>query len=208
MTVTTLLAASAAACLLGGARACTNMLVSAGATTDGSTHIAYNADSGGLYGSLGHYPAADHAFGSVRDIWDWDGSFYLGSIPEVPHTFNVVGNTNEHGLTIGETTFGGRGELNAAHSGGLMDYGSLIWVTLQRAKTAREAISTIDSLLSTYGYASDGESFSIGDPKEAWCARPQPTPNLPHQLPLESSTYPCRKGANIRAPAPCASRHM
>ena len=89
------------------AAACTNMLVSAGATTDGSTHIAYNADDGGLYGSLGHYPAADHPPGSVREIWDWDGSFYIGSIPEVPHTYNVVGNTNEWGLTIGETTWGG-----------------------------------------------------------------------------------------------------
>ena len=160
--------AAALFALLRDADSCTNMLVSAGASTDGSTHIAYNADSGGLYGSLGHYPAADHAPGSVRDIWDWDGSFYLGSIPEASHTYNVIGNTNEHGLTIGETTFGGRSELNAANSGGIMDYGSLIWVTLQRATSARDAIKTIDSLLQTHGYASDGESFSIGDPHEAW----------------------------------------
>jgi dipeptidase len=154
--------------VLSSALACTNMLVSSGASVDGSTHIAYNADSGGLYGSLGHYPAADHEPGSVREIWDWDGSFYLGTIPEIAHTWNVVGNTNEWGLTIGETTFGGRSELNAAKSGGIMDYGSLIWVTLQRSKNAREAITTIDALLQKHGYASDGESFSVGDPKEVW----------------------------------------
>ena len=95
-------------------------------------------------GSLGHYPAADHPPGSVRDIWDWDGSFYIGSIPEVPHTYNVVGNTNEFGLTIGETTWGGTS--NGKQEGAIMDYGSLIWVTLQRAKTAREAITGTSTL--------------------------------------------------------------
>ena len=97
---------------------------------------------------------------------DWDGSFFIGTIPEVSHTFNVVGNTNEHGLTIGETTWGGR--PGGKQASAIMDYGSLIWVTLQRAKTAREAISTIAALLQAHGYSSGGESFSIGDPKEAW----------------------------------------
>jgi dipeptidase len=121
---------------------------------------------GPVQGSLGHYPAADHPPGSVREIWDWDGSFYIGSIPEVPHTYNVVGNTNEWGLTIGETTWGGTS--GGKQKGAIMDYGSLIWVTLQRAKTAREAITVIDELTNKYGYSSSGESFSIGDPKEAW----------------------------------------
>lgn len=127
-------------------------------------------------GSLGHYPAADHPPGSVRDIWDWDGSFYIGSIPEVPHTYNVVGNTNEFGLTIGETTWGGTS--NGKQEGAIMDYGSLIWVTLQRAKTAREAITVIDDLTSTYGYSSSGESFSIGDPTEVWLMEIYPKGSL------------------------------
>ena len=90
-------------------------------------------------GSLGHYPAADHPPGTLREIWDWDGSFYLGSIPEAAHTYNVVGNANEHGLIIGETTFGGHESLGGAGTGAIMDYGSLIWVTLQRARTARDS---------------------------------------------------------------------
>lgn len=154
--------------LAGGARACTNILVSKGASADGSTHLSYNADSGQLYGTLGHYPAADHAPGAMRDIWDWDGSFYLGAIPEVNHTYNVVGNANEHGLIIGETTFGGLPSLDGAGTGAIMDYGSLIWVALQRAKTAREAIRVMDALCQEYGYASDGESFSLADGDEVW----------------------------------------
>lgn len=146
---------------------CTNILVSKGASLDGSTMISYNADSGSLYGSLGHYPAADHPAGTMREIWDWDGSFYIGSIPEASHTYNVVGNANEHGLIIGETTFGGLPHLDSKGSG-IMDYGSLIWVTLQRATTAREAISLMDELCQKYGYASDGESFSIADGDEVW----------------------------------------
>jgi len=149
-------------------RCCTNILVSKGASEDGSTMISYNADSGSLFGSLGHYPAADHPAGTMREIWDWDGSFYLGSIPEVRHTYNVVGNANDQGLIIGETTFGGLPQLNGAKTGAIMDYGSLIWVTLQRAKTAREAIATMDELCQKYGYASDGESFSIADWNEVW----------------------------------------
>ena len=152
----------------GTARGCTNILVSRGASADNSTQLSYNADSGSLYGSLGHYPAADHPPGALREIWDWDGSFYLGSIPEVSHTYNVVGNANEHGLIIGETTFGGLEALGGAGTGAIMDYGSLIWVTLQRAKTARAAIAIMDSLCQTYGYASEGESFSIADGEEVW----------------------------------------
>ena len=109
-----------AASIVGTALGCTNILVSKGASADGSTQIAYNADSGPLYGSLGHYPAADHEAGATRDIWDWDGSFYLGAIPEVNHTFNVVGNVNEHGLIIGETTFGGLPSLDGAGTGAIM----------------------------------------------------------------------------------------
>ena len=100
---------------------CTNILVSKSASADGSTQIAYNADSGSLYGSLGHYPSADHAPGTMREIWDWDGSFYLGTIPEVNHTYNVVGNINEHGVIIGETTFGGLSQLDGAKTGAIMD---------------------------------------------------------------------------------------
>eukprot|EP00746_Dinoflagellata_sp_MGD_P089058 gnl/MRDRNA2_/MRDRNA2_35178_c0_seq1.p1 gnl/MRDRNA2_/MRDRNA2_35178_c0~~gnl/MRDRNA2_/MRDRNA2_35178_c0_seq1.p1 ORF type:complete len:614 (-),score=114.84 gnl/MRDRNA2_/MRDRNA2_35178_c0_seq1:163-2004(-) len=158
----------AAALLAYPGNGCTNILVSKGASLDGSTMISYNADSGSLYGSLGHYPAADHPLGTTREIWDWDGSFYLGSIPEVSHTYNVVGNANEHGLIIGETTFGGLPQLDGHGTGAIMDYGSLIWVTLQRATTAREAIMVMDSLCQKYGYASDGESFSIADGDEVW----------------------------------------
>lgn len=129
--------------------------------------IAYNADSGNLFGSLGHYPAANHSPGTMRDIFDWDSGVYLGKIPEAEQTYNVVGNMNEYGLSIGETTFGGLG--NFSHQpGAIMDYGSLIWVTLQRSKNAREAIKTASTLMADYGYASDGESFSIADPDEVW----------------------------------------
>lgn len=148
-------------------QACSNIIVSLGASADKSTMVAYNADSGSLFGSLYHYPAADHAPGSVREVYDWDSGKYLGSIPEVPHTYNVVGNMNEFGLTIGETTFGGIASLQE-QKGAKIDYGSLIWITLQRSKTAREAIQTISDLMATYGYASEGESFSIADGKEAW----------------------------------------
>lgn len=148
-------------------QACSNIIVSLGASADKSTMVAYNADSGSLFGSLYHYPAADHAPGSVREVYDWDSGKYLGSIPEVPHTYNVVGNMNEFGLTIGETTFGGIASLQEQKDAKI-DYGSLIWITLQRSKTAREAIQTISDLMATYGYASEGESFSIADGKEAW----------------------------------------
>jgi hypothetical protein len=130
--------------------------------------LAYNADDVNLYGSLGHYPAADHADGTLREIWDWDDGIFLGEIPEAPHTFNVVGNINEHGLAIAETTFGGLKQLDGHGTGAVMDYGSLVWVTLQRARTAREAISVMDELVQAHGYASDGESFSIADEDEVW----------------------------------------
>lgn len=154
--------------LVGSAYGCTNLLLSRGSTADGSTVLTYNADDVNLYGSLGHYPAADHAPGSRRHTWDWDAGTYLGSIPEVPHTFNVVGNANEYGLVIAETTFGGLKDLDGHGRGGLIDYGSLIWITLQRARTAREAIATMDALVQAHGYASDGESFSIADGEEVW----------------------------------------
>lgn len=148
--------------------ACTNILVSRGASVDDNTMVTYNADDVNLYGSLGHFPAADHAPDAQREIWDWDDAVYLGSIPEAPRTYNVVGNVNEHGLIIAETTFGGLQELDGHGTGAIMDYASLIWVTLQRARTAREAIALMDKLVQQYGYASDGESFSVADGDEVW----------------------------------------
>jgi dipeptidase len=149
------------------AQGCTNFLATRGATNDASTIVAYNADSGALYGSLYSYPAEKHPAGTMRQIFDWDTGTYLGEIPEAEETYNVIGNMNQFGLVIGETTYGGIESLQA-QPGAIMDYGSLIWVTLQRAKTAREAIYTLDYLMQTYGYASEGESFSIADGKETW----------------------------------------
>ena len=146
--------------------ACTNFIVAKGASVDGSTMVTYAADSYWLYGSLYHYPAATYPEGAMLDIYEWDTGNFLGKIKQVSQTYNVVGNMNEHQLTIGETTWGGREEL--IDTTGIMDYGSLIYVTLQRAKTAREAIVTIVNLVNEYGYASSGESFSIVDPNEAW----------------------------------------
>ena len=155
-------------CLLGmtKASACTNFLVTKGASVDGSTMISYAADSHVLYGELYHYPAADYPEGAMRDLYDWDSGRYLGQIPEVRHTYNVVGNMNEYQLAIGETTYGG---LECLWEGeGLMDYGTLIYISLQRCKTAREAIRNIAELTAKYGYISEGESFSIADPEEVW----------------------------------------
>lgn len=146
--------------------ACTNFIVAKGASTDGSTMVTYAADSYWLYGSLYHYPAATYPEGTLLDIYEWDTGNYLGKIKQARETYNVVGNMNEFQLTIGETTWGGRTEL--VDTTGIMDYGSLIYVTLQRAKTAREAIVTIINLVNEYGYFSSGESFSIVDPNEAW----------------------------------------
>ena len=155
-------------CLLGTfkANACTNFLITKGASKDGSTMISYAADSHVLYGELYHYPAADYPEGAMRDLYDWDSGRYLGQIPEVRHTYNVVGNMNEHQLAIGETTYGG---LECLWEGeGLMDYGTLIYISLQRCKTAREAIRNIAELTAQYGYVSEGESFSIADTEEVW----------------------------------------
>jgi dipeptidase len=146
--------------------ACTNFLFTKGATKDGSVMITYSADSHVLFGELYFWPSRNWPAGSMVDIYEWDTGKYLGKIPQVPHTYSVVGNMNQNQVSIGETTFGGREEL--ADSTGIVDYGSLIYITLQRAKNAREAIFTFSQLVSEYGYCSEGESFSIGDPNEAW----------------------------------------
>lgn len=160
---------TAAATLAGvEALACTNLLVGKNASADGSTLITYAADSHTLFGDLQYLPAANHKPGDKRAIYDWDSGKYLGEIPEVAHTYAVVGNINEHQLTIAESTFGGREELVDNSGNAIIDYGSLIYVTLQRAKTAREAIKVMTDLVAKYGYCSEGESFSIGDPNEIW----------------------------------------
>lgn len=146
--------------------ACTNLLVGKKASTDGATMITYSADSYALFGELYHWSAKKYAKGDKLKVYDWDSGKYLGEIDQIAETYNVVGNMNEHQLTIGETTFGGREEL--ADPDGIVDYGSLIYITLQRAKTAREAIKVMTDLVAKYGYYSEGESFSIGDPNEIW----------------------------------------
>ncbi len=146
--------------------ACTNYLITKGASADGSTMITYAADAHVLYGELYHWPAQDHMPGSMLDIYEWDTGKYLGKIKQVPHTYNVVGLMNEHQVSIGETTWGGRRELRDPKA--IMDYGSLMFIALQRAKTAREAIKVMTDLVAEYGYASVGESFSISDPNEVW----------------------------------------
>ena len=147
------------------AMACTSLIAAPGATENGSSMITYAADSHTLYGALYHQPAADHAKGAMRDVVEWDTGKHLGQIEEVGHTYATMGNMNEHGRTIAESTWGGRPELEGS---GLIDYGSLIYITLQRAKTAREAIKVMTGLVDKYGYASSGESFSIADPDEVW----------------------------------------
>jgi dipeptidase len=148
------------------AHSCTNILISKGASADGSAMISYVADSHTLYGELYYRPEKDYPVGSLLDIYEWDTGKYLGKIYQARHTYRVVGNINEHQLAIGETTFGGREEL--MDTTGQLDYGSLIYITLQRARTARAAIDTMVSLLNRYGYHSEGESFSIADPNEVW----------------------------------------
>ena len=152
----------------GTADACTNLLVGKNASVDGSTIITYAADSHTLFGDLQYIPAADHAPGSMRQIIDWDSGKPLGAIPEVAHTYAVVGNMNEHQVTIAESTWGGREELWDTTGNSIIDYGSLMYIALQRSKTAREAIKWMTDLVAKYGYASEGESFSIGDPNEIW----------------------------------------
>lgn len=146
--------------------ACTNFLITQGASADGSTLITYAADSHVLYGELYHYEAGIHPPGAVRDIYEWDTGDYLGQIPEATETYHVVGNMNEHQVSIGETTWGGRHEL--MDSTAIMDYGSLMYIALQRARTAREAIAIMTDLVAKYGYYSEGETFSIADPEEVW----------------------------------------
>lgn len=146
--------------------ACTNFIVGCKASADGSVMTTYAADSYSLDGFLRYQPAADHKAGAMRKVYDWDTNVYLGEIPQVAHTFNVVGNTNEHQLTIGETTYGGREEL--CDTTGMIDYGSLIYIALERCSTAREALFCMTDLVAQYGYYSEGESFTIADPREAW----------------------------------------
>ena len=150
---------------LSSVKACTNFLVGKNASVDGSTMISYAADSYGMYGFLHFSPAADYPEGAMRDVRDWDSGRDQGQIPQVAHTYSVVGNANEHQVTIGETTWGGREALWDTVG---VDYGSLIYIALERSKTAREAIEWMITLVNEYGYASEGESFSIGDPNEVW----------------------------------------
>jgi len=189
LTAVTLLAA------ITSGMACTNLIVGKAASADGSVIVSYSADSYGMFGYLCHYPAGVHAEGTVREVYDWDTGKYLGRIPEARQTYNVVGNINEHQLTIAETTFGGREEL--VNPEGLIDYGSLIYIALQRSKTAREAIDVMTSLVEEYGYYSSGESFTIADPNEVWIME-------------LIGKGPGRKGAvwvAIRVPDDCISAH-
>ena len=185
------------ALLLSGveALACTGLLVGKKASVDGSVMISYAADSHGLYGEMYHWPAATWPKGATLDVVEWDTGKPLGTIAQVEQTYNVVGNMNEHQLAITESTFGGRLELR--DTAGIMDYGSLIYITLQRAKTAREAIKVMTDLVAEYGYYSGGETFSIADKHEAWVME-------------MVGKGPGRKGAiwvAIRIPDDCISAH-
>lgn len=157
--------ASAAMLSAADAEACTSLIAAKGATADGSTMITYAADSHTLYGELYSRPAADHAPGAMRTVTEWDTGRHLGEIAEVAHTYATVGNMNELGVTIAESTWGGRPELEGS---GLIDYGSLIYIALERSRTAREALKVMTDLVVEYGYASEGESFSIADADEVW----------------------------------------
>lgn len=152
--------------LLGSGHACTNFIVTSGATCDQSTIFANTADAGGLHGALPHFPAGKHAPGTRRKLYDTDTGRFLGEIDEAAETYNVIGNLNEYGVAIGETRFGGNATL--AGGEGIMDYGNLIWVTLQRTKTAFQAVHMFGSLVEKYGYISAGVSFTIADAGEAW----------------------------------------
>lgn len=146
--------------------ACTNFIVGKNASADGSVFCSYSADDYGMFINLAQYPAAFHKKGEMRKIFDWDTNKYHGEIAEALETYSVIGNINEYQVSIGETTYGGREEM--VDSTGILDYGSLIYIALQRSKTAREAISVMTSLVEKYGYNSEGETFSICDPNEAW----------------------------------------
>lgn len=147
-------------------KACTNFIAGKGATADGSVLCTYNADDYGMFKSLCHYAAGIHPKGSLREIIDYDTEASHGFIPEASITYNVIGNINEYQVSIGETTYGGREEM--VDTTGIIDYGSLMYLGLQRAKTAREAIKVMTSLAEKYGYNSEGETFTICDPNEAW----------------------------------------
>ncbi|MFA4046209.1 MAG: C69 family dipeptidase [Prevotella sp.] len=146
--------------------ACTNLIVGKKASKDGSVMCSYSADDYGMFIGLCHFPAGKHAKGEMRKVYDWDTNEYHGEIPEAEETYNVIGNINEYQVSIGETTFGGREEM--VDTTGILDYGSLIYIALQRSKTAREAIKVMTGLVETYGYCSEGETFTICDPNEAW----------------------------------------
>lgn len=148
------------------ALACTNFIVGKKASADGSVMCTYSADDYGMFLGLCHYPAGKHAKGEMLQIYDWDTKEYHGQIPQAAETYNVIGNINEYQVTIGETTFGGREEM--VDTTGILDYGSLIYIALQRSKTASEAISVMTRLVETYGFCSEGETFTICDPNEAW----------------------------------------
>ena len=152
--------------MMAHAHACTNFIATKGATKDGSVLVTYNADDYGLFTNLCHYPAGTHAKGERREIIDYDTHESHGFIPEASVTYNVIGNINEYQVSIGETTYGGREEM--VDKSGTIDYGSLMYIGLQRSKTAREAIRIMTSLAETYGYNSEGETFTIADPNEAW----------------------------------------
>jgi dipeptidase len=146
--------------------ACTNFLITKGASKDGSTMITYSADSHVLYGELYFWPAMKYKPGTMVEVYEWDTGKFLGTIEQAPETWSVVGNINQHQVAIGETTYGGRSELH--NPDGIIDYGSLIYLALQRSRNAREAIRNMVMLTEKYGYCSSGESFSISDPNEVW----------------------------------------
>ncbi len=168
MTARTTAALSAIALSAISAFACTNFIAGKKATTDGSVMITYAADSHTLYGDLSHTPAAVHAEGAMRKVTEWDTGKYLGEIPQPKETYNVVGNMNQYQVAIGETTWGGREELLDTTGNAIIDYGSLIQIALERSKSAPEAIDIMTSLVAEYGYASEGESFTIADKNEVW----------------------------------------
>lgn len=146
--------------------ACTNLIVGKDASADGSVIVSYNADSYGMYGNLYRHVGSKHASGEKRKVYDWDTNKYLGEIPQAAQTYNVVGQMNENQVTITETTFGGREEL--ADSTGILDYGSLIYIALERSTSARNAIKIMTDLVAQYGYYSEGETFTIADKNEVW----------------------------------------
>lgn len=169
MRALTLLSLSAVTSLPSTALACTNLIVTPGASADGSTIYSYAADSAGLYGTIDRYPARKNIpDGTKRKIYDWDSGKYLGEIDEAKETYDVTGNMNEFQLVIGETTFGGLPQLCKGQKNAVIDYGTLIVLGLQRSKTAKEAIKVMTDLVAKYGYASEGESFTIADKKEVW----------------------------------------